>query len=200
VLLRGHCRDCRAPIPLRYPLVEFLAALLVLALLHGGREPREALLLFALGSALIVVTFIDLDHRIIPDAITIPFIVIAPAAAFLVGHITVKESLAGALVGGGLLWAIARLYALVRKQEGMGLGDVKLLAMIGGLQGWQSALFTLGTASVSGAAVGLLVMAAKRGRLNMEIPFGPFLALGAVVYMFAGPALIAWYLGLPPLF
>ena len=98
-------------------------------------------------------------------------------------------------MGGGILWLVATLYEKLRGREGMGMGDVKLLAMIGGMLGLQGALFTLLLSSVAGATAGLVLVAAKRTRLDTEMPFGPFLALGALVYMFYGTALVAWYFG-----
>lgn len=195
LLLGRRCRACKAVIPLRYPLVELLTAGLALAVLAAGFEPRLAILMFALGAALLVVTFIDIDHRIIPDAITLPSILVGPAAAFVLDHISVTDSLAGIVVGGGILWLVATLYEKLRGREGMGMGDVKLLAMIGGMLGLQGALFTLLLSSVAGATAGLVLVAAKRTRLDTEMPFGPFLALGALVYMFYGTALVAWYFG-----
>jgi leader peptidase (prepilin peptidase)/N-methyltransferase len=193
ILLGRRCRACKAVIPLRYPMVELAGAALAAGVVAEGFEPRLALLMFALGAALIIVTFIDIAHRIIPDTITLPSILIGPGAAFVVGHISVTESLAGIVVGGGILWLIAVVYERLRSREGMGLGDVKLLAMIGGLLGFKAALFTLLVSSVVGAVVGLVLMALKRNRLDSEIPFGPFLALAALVYMFHGAALVAWY-------
>ncbi len=195
VVLGGRCRACKAVIPLRYPLVELAAAGLAAGVVAAGFEPRLALLMFALGAALIVVTIIDIDHRIIPDAITLPSILVGPAAAFFIGHIRVTESVAGIVVGGGILWAVAAVYEKLRGREGMGMGDVKLLGMIGGVLGLEGALFTLLLSSVAGATTGLMLMAPRRTRPDTEIPFGPFLALGALVYMFFGSDLVAWYLG-----
>ncbi len=197
LVLGGRCRSCRGKISIRYPLVESTTAVLAWVLYVQGFEPRVLLLYTAITGALIVVTFIDIDHRIIPDMITIPSILIAPAVAFVLRNISVLDSLLGIVVGGGILWLIAEGYWLLRKQEGMGLGDVKLLAMVGGFFGWQGAMFTLLVGSVVGSFVGLAVMVARRGRLDMEIPFGPFLAAGAILYMLYGPRLIQWYLDLP---
>jgi len=197
LLLRGRCRACKQPISARYPLVEAATALLFWAIYQQSFEPRLALLHAVIVGSLLVITFIDIDYRIIPDVITIPSILVAPAAAFVIGHIGVVDSLIGIVVGGGILWSIATAYLLLRKQEGMGFGDVKLLAMVGGFFGWQGALFTLLVGSITGSFVGLAVMIARKGKLDMEIPFGPFLAAGAILYLFAGPRVISWYLGLP---
>jgi leader peptidase (prepilin peptidase)/N-methyltransferase len=193
LLLRGRCRSCEQPISARYPLVESLTALAWLALLRTGHDPREFALYAMLAAVLIVITFIDIDFRIIPDVITLPLILIAPAAALIIKHITVVQSLTGIVLGGGILWAIAEGYLRIRKQEGMGLGDVKMLAMVGGLLGWEGALFTLVMGSVFGTVFGLTAMVIRGGRLDMEIPFGPFLAAGCMLYMLGGPHLIGWY-------
>ncbi|MFQ5351500.1 MAG: prepilin peptidase, partial [Candidatus Binatia bacterium] len=140
--LRGRCRSCNKKISIRYPLVELLTALLFFGFSRAGFAPLEFLVYAAFGSALVVITFIDLDHYIIPDVITLPSLLVAPAVAFVVKQVTVVESLVGILTGGGILWFVAWLYERVRKQEGMGLGDVKLLAMVGGFLGWQAAIFT----------------------------------------------------------
>jgi leader peptidase (prepilin peptidase)/N-methyltransferase len=193
MLLRGRCRSCEQPISARYPLVESLTALSWLLLLRAGLEPRVFTLYAVLAAVLIVITFIDIDYRIIPDVITLPLVLIAPAAALVIGHISVIDSLVGIILGGGVLWLIAEVYLRLRKQEGMGLGDVKMLAMIGGLLGWEGALFTLIVGSVIGTAFGLAAMLARGGRLDMEIPFGPFLAAGCYLYTLGGPQLIHWY-------
>jgi len=191
--LGGRCRDCGRSISARYPIVELLTGLLFAAIWTHGFEPRVATLYSVLGAGYIVITFIDIDHKIIPDVITIPALWIAPAVAFVVGQLTFKSSLIGIAVGGGFLWAIAAGYELVRRQEGMGFGDVKLLAMVGAYQGWEAAVFALVVGSIIGTVVGLALMIARRGRLDMEIPFGPFLVAGALLHMFGGPRILAWY-------
>jgi leader peptidase (prepilin peptidase)/N-methyltransferase len=195
LLLRGHCRQCAAPISLRYPLVELLGGLAAVGAVCGFGLSAAALLVFAFLAALIVITFIDLDHQIIPDAISLPGIFVGFAAALLFGQPTWSESLAGILLGGGLLWGIAEGYARLTGREGMGGGDIKLLAMIGAFLGWKAIPVTLLIASLVGTAVGLALMLARGRDTKMAIPFGPFLAAGAVCALFWGDALIAWYLG-----
>lgn len=191
--LGGRCRDCGSRIPLRYPLVELMTALAFVAVWTKGFAPQVASLYCVLAACYIVISFIDIDHKIIPDVITIPSLWIAPLVALVVGQITLRDSLVGIAAGGGILWAIAAGYEKVRKQEGMGFGDVKLLAMVGGFQGWEAALFALIIGSVLGTIVGVGLMAARRGRLDMEIPFGPFLIGGAFLHLMGGPAFIDWY-------
>lgn len=192
-LLRGRCRSCGARFSARYPLVEALtAALFALVVAKDAPAPEIALDL-TMVSLLIVVTFIDIDHFLIFDRITLPTIWLSPIAAYLVGHVRAVDSLIGIAVGGGLLGGFAWLYERARGREGMGFGDVKLLAMIGGVLGWEAALFSLFAAAISGSVIGLALMVARGGRLDMAIPFGPFLAFGGVLYMLAGPALIDLY-------
>jgi leader peptidase (prepilin peptidase)/N-methyltransferase len=143
---------------------------------------------------LVVISFIDLDHRIIPDLISLPGIAVGFLLALFGPLATVKESLIGLLVGGGSLYLVAFAYEALTKREGMGGGDVKLLAMIGAWLGWKAILFTLFFASLSGTLIGGAVMLIqKEGRLY-AIPFGPFLAFSGLAYIFFGPELIAWYL------
>jgi leader peptidase (prepilin peptidase)/N-methyltransferase len=193
--LGGRCRDCATRISLRYPAVELLTAIAFAVLWSRGFPPPVATLYCVLAACYIVISFIDIDHKIIPDVITIPSLWVAPLVAVVIGQISLKESLIGIAVGGGVLWAIAAGYEKIRKQEGMGFGDVKLLAMVGGFQGWEASLFSLIIGSILGTIVGLSLMIARRGRLDMEIPFGPFIIAGAVLHMLGGPAIISWYLG-----
>ena len=200
VILGGRCRHCGAPFSARYPLVEVLTGVLFGLVAMQDLPPAQAALQMAFAAAMIVITFIDIDHFLILDVITFPAIAMAPLLALAVGHITVVDSLIGIALGGGGLWAFAWAYEKLRHREGMGLGDVKLLAMIGGLLGWPAALFSLFGGAVIGSLFGLLAVVLRRRRFDLEIPFGPFLALGSVVYMFAGPRLIELWLERPPLF
>jgi leader peptidase (prepilin peptidase)/N-methyltransferase len=195
LLLKGRCRDCGARIPLRYPLVETLsgafAAMAVARFGFGG----QAVLMFALIAALLVITFIDLDHRIIPDAITLPGIPVGLAASFGPGLISPLESLIGILAGGGSHFLVAWGYQLITQREGMGGGDIKLLAMIGAFLGWQGVLFTIFVASLTGTLAGMALIFRRRGNMKLAVPFGPFLAVGAIAYLFIGTELWSWYIG-----
>ncbi len=194
LLLRGRCRNCGAGISWRYPLVELLGGLTALAVVTRFGPGLPALVYFVFVAALIVVTFIDIDHRIIPDVISLPGIVLGPAASFLLPRTTLTDALLGILVGGGSLLAVAVVYKAVAKKEGMGMGDVKLLAMIGAFIGWRGVLFTIFVGSLVGSLVGfVIVLAQHRKDLKLAVPFGPFLSLGAILYVFAGPPLIDWY-------
>ncbi len=199
LLLRGHCRSCRVQISIRYPLVEFLTGAGAVATLSLYGFSPHFLISFAFLCALIVITFIDLDHQIIPDAITLPGIVVGFLAAFFLAEPTWKASLAGMALGGGVLWAVAEAYHWLTGREGMGGGDVKLLAMIGAFLGWPAVPITLLIASLTGTLAGITVILSQGRDSRTPIPFGPFLALGAVCSLFYGEALIAWYLGVTAL-
>jgi leader peptidase (prepilin peptidase)/N-methyltransferase len=193
-ILKGKCRNCGVKISWRYPLVEALMGAITLALfLRLGLSPLFFPLL-AFSAALLVITFIDLDHRIIPDVISLPGIVVGVILALAGISISIKSSLMGLLLGGGALFAVAYIYEAITKREGMGGGDVKLLAMIGAWLGWQAVLFTLFFASLLGTIIGGTVMLIQKEGRYYAIPFGPFLALAALAYIFFGPPLIHWYL------
>jgi len=194
LILRGRCRDCGARISLRYPVVELLSgAFAAMAVARFGLG-WQALLMYALIAAFLVITFIDLDHRIIPDVITLPGIPIGLAASFGPGMISPLESLLGILAGGGSLFLVAWGYQLVTQREGMGGGDIKLLAMIGAFIGWKGVLLTIFIASLTGTLAGMALIFRRRGDMKLAVPFGPFLAVGAIAYLFMGPELISWYL------
>ncbi len=193
VLLGGRCRNCGAPFSPRYALVEVLTGVLFGLVAMRGLPLDQTLLQMAICAAMVVITFIDIDHLLILNVITYPAIAVSPLLAALVGHISLTDSLVGIAVGGGGLFAFAWTYEKLRHREGMGLGDVKLLAMIGGLLGWPATLFSLFAGSIIGSVVGLASMLARRRGMDLEIPFGPFLAAASLLYMFAGPELIDWW-------
>ncbi len=196
ILLRGRCRHCRASIGIRYPLVELLTGILTVCVFMFFGITLTGLVYFLLVLALITITFIDIDHRIIPDIITLPGIPIFFLAAVFLAHLSVINSLLGILAGGGSLYLVALGYHLLTGQEGMGGGDIKLLAMIGAGVGWLGVLFTIFAGSVIGCAVGIFLMIKNRKGMKLAVPFGPFLSLGAVLYLFYGPQWINWYLNL----
>ncbi|MFZ0131087.1 MAG: A24 family peptidase [Desulfobacterales bacterium] len=191
--LGGRCRHCRAPISIRYPLIELLTALLALGLSFKYGLSIEAVIYFAFACVLIVITFIDIDHRIIPDRISLPGIFVFFMAALAVPSMNWRDALLGIVIGGGSLFLVAMVYHLLTRKEGMGGGDIKLLAMIGALIGWKGVLFTIFVSSAVGTLTGLAIMAATRQNMKLAVPFGPFLSIGALAYVFVGPQLISWY-------
>jgi len=178
---------------MRYPIVELLGGLFALAAYLKFGLGFETLIYYLFMAALLAVTFIDIDHRIIPDVITLPGIPIGFAASFALPAITTKDSLLGILIGGGSLFLVAWLYTLLTKKEGMGGGDIKLLAMMGAIVGWQGVLFTIFVASLVGTLAGFAVMLKSRKGMKLAVPFGPFLSIGAIMYIFFGTQLISWY-------
>ena len=198
ILLKGRCRQCGAAISLRYPIIELASGLTAVAVFTAFGPSIPALIYFTFISTLWVVALIDIDHRIIPDAISLPGIPIFFLASLAIPTLTVKDALLGILIGGGSLYAIAWGYSAVKKADGMGGGDIKLLAMIGALIGWKGVLFTLFASSALGTIVGIGIMMATGKNMKLAVPFGPFLSAGAVAYIFFGPRLIDWYLNLLP--
>jgi leader peptidase (prepilin peptidase)/N-methyltransferase len=193
IWLKGRCRDCDAPISFRYPLVEMMSGSFAVGLLLTFGLSLESLVYFVFISSLLIITFIDLDHKIIPDIISLPGIPIGLVASFALPTITFKASALGLLIGGGGLWFVAWAYNLIAHRDGMGGGDIKLLAMIGTIIGWKGVIFTIFTSSVVGSCVGITMMLIKGKNMKFAIPFGPFLSIGAIAYVFFGSQFIAWY-------
>ena len=194
--LKGRCRHCQIKFSLRYPMVELLGGLFALGTFLKFGLTLEALIYYLFFAALLIVTFIDIDHRIIPNVITLPGIPICFAASFALPTITYKEALLGILIGGGSLFLVAWSYRLITKKEGMGGGDIKLLAMMGAMVGWQGVLFTIFVASLVGTLAGLAAMLQSRKGMKLAVPFGPFLSIGSITYIFFGTPLIDWYFNL----
>ncbi|HPM41309.1 MAG TPA: A24 family peptidase, partial [bacterium] len=196
---RGRCRSCRGPISWRYPAVELISVALALLTWWRFGDPLEFLVYFPFFiTPLVIVSFIDLEHRIIPDVISIPGIFVGIGASALVapsgGRIDAAlGGLVGAVVGGLSLFLVAWIYEKLKKQEGMGGGDVKLIAMIGAFFGWRASIFILLMSSILGSLVGLSMILALRKDMKYAIPFGPFLAAAGVIYLFVGQRLILWY-------
>jgi len=193
-LLRGRCRYCKGSISLQYPLVEGITALSSLFLIIKFGPSLSYLFYFAFVAALIVITVIDLYHQIIPDVISLPGIGLGLLASLLIPQITLFNSLIGILLGGGSLFIVATFYQWLFKREGMGGGDVKLLAMIGAFLGWKAVLLTILLSSLIGSVTGILMMVVKGKDFKYAIPFGPFLSLGAVISLFYGEEIVRWYL------
>jgi len=213
IALGGRCRDCREPIALRYPLVELANALLWAALALRFGFGLQLFVLAALCSALLAITLIDVDHWIIPDAITLPGIAIGLAASFFLpprdslfaaflhhrlglgrlpgflASLGFWDSLAALLLGGGLFYLVA-----VVSRGGMGGGDIKLTAMMGAFLGMRDLGVAIFIGLLAGSAVGIALMIAGRKTRKDAIPFGPFLALGGICAVFWGRSFVEWYL------
>ena len=205
LILRGRCRKCGEPISVRYPAVELLTALLFAAIVGIFGLSVEAAVALVLACLLIVISFIDLEFQIIPDILSLGGLLLGVALSFVrtppffgreillhSGSLpAILQSLLGVLLGGGILFTIAKLYEVVRRTEGMGGGDIKLLAMIGAFCGITGVVFSLVAGSIAGALVGLPLMLVKGQGTKYAVPFGPFLSLGALLYVFAGDTLIS---------
>ncbi len=193
LFLKGQCSHCKISISLQYPMVELFTALLYGAVIH-----RFGLSLTALGyllfcSALVTIIWIDIYHQIIPDRISLPGIVLGFLFSFVNIRVTWLDSLFGLLAGGGILYAVAVLYYLLRKKEGMGGGDIKLLAMIGAFLGWQALLFVIFASSFIGSIVGILMISKQKEGSETRIPFGPFLSLAALTFLFFQENIFSFY-------
>jgi leader peptidase (prepilin peptidase)/N-methyltransferase len=191
--LRGRCRTCGSPISVMYPLVEVTTGVVFAggALVYGLSPLLFVRLAFA--CALIVLFVIDLQHRILPNVITLPGIAAGFVASVFLPPGWLSSAI-GILAGGSILFAIAEAYYRLRGIEGLGMGDVKMLAMIGAVLGWPLMLLTLVLASFAGSVVGVGLMASGRGGMQAALPFGTFLALGALVAAVAGDPILSWYL------
>ena len=197
LLLRGRCAFCGAGISARYPAVELLTGV-VFALHALVFEPGPLLLVrLAFAAVLIVLAFIDIDHRILPDSMTLTGIPLGVLASVWLPP-GWRDSLIGVALGGGMLWLIAEAYYRWRHVEGMGMGDVKMLAMIGAVLGWRAVIVALVLSSFSGALVGVLMMSRAKDGMRYALPYGTFLSLGALVASLVGEPLVAWYVSFYP--
>ena len=198
LLLRGRCGFCKIPISIRYPLVELITGFLALGLLLTFGLTPTALFYFIFSAVLVAISFIDMDHQIIPDKLSLPGILIFSTSWVFVPQIHFISVILGILAGGGIIYLVDALYFIIRKQHGMGGGDIKLLAMIGAATGIKGIFFTLFTGSVFGTLGGVaaIALSKKPNKTQAKIPFGPFLSIGAVLYIFWGEPLIRWYFNL----
>jgi len=194
ILLKGRCRHCHRPISFQYPLIEGITAFGSAILFVKFGPSLSYLFYFAFLASLIVITVIDLHHQIIPDVISLPGIGVGLLASLIIPQINFLDSLIGVLLGGGSLFLVATVYQWLFKREGMGGGDVKLLAMIGAFLGWKAVILTILLSSLIGSITGVIMMVLKGTDFKYAIPFGPFLSLGAVISLFYGENLIRWYL------
>ncbi len=196
ILLHGRCRSCQNPISWRYPLVEGLTGILFALTVARFGVTLQAAFLVSFLCGLEVVSFIDLDHQIIPNAITLPGIPLGLLSGLLLGQPPFLDRLIGSLAGAGFLYLMLFYGGVMYGQEAMGEGDLNLIALVGAFLGWKGVAVTILVGCMVGSVVGLSLMALRRVSRRQHIPFGPFLSLGAVVALFWGGELIAWYLRL----
>ena len=222
ILLRGRCRSCSVRISPIYPAVELLVASLYLGLfiIHkdqvtaGSWLPLIVDIVFV--SLIVPLVFIDLHHKLLPNAITYPGLVLLLVLRalspdlWMVSHtprwfglewaplwaVSLFGSLLGALAGGGSLWLVREAYYRLRHVEGMGMGDVKMMLMVGAFLGWQLTLLTIFIGSLLGSFVGVLLISLRGGSMKMQIPFGVFLGPAAIIALLVGQQFIEWYVGM----
>ena len=194
LVLRGRCRTCHERVSVMYPIVELVtAALFVAGYLIYGWTPLLAVRL-AFACAMVVLFVVDLQHHLLPNVITVPGIVIGFVLSLFLPP-GWQSSLIGLVAGGGVLFAIAEAWYRLRGIEGLGMGDVKMLAMIGAFLGWKLMLLTLVLSSFAGSVIGVGVIALGRGSMKSALPFGTFLAVGALTAAVAGDVIVDWYIG-----
>ncbi|NKB82153.1 MAG: prepilin peptidase [Nitrospirales bacterium] len=193
-LLRGRCRQCRMPIAFRYPFVELSNGLGYVATLWTFGMTGSTVLYSLFLSILLTITWIDIGHYIIPDSLSLPGLSLGLMGAATVLPIEFLDAVFGVVLGGGVLWIVVVLSPYLFGKEGMGRGDIKLLAMIGAFLGWESVLMTLMLAAIVGSLIGMGLILGKFMNRGQYMPFGPFLALGAVCSLFFHTQIIDWYL------
>jgi len=191
-VLRGRCRTCGESISLMYPLIELLTAGVFVATYAVFGPGWLLLVRLVFGAAMIVLFVIDLQHQILPNEITLPGIAVGLAASF-VAEPGWRDALIGAVAGGGALWLVAWGYEKLRHHEGMGFGDVKMLAMIGAFLGWKLMLLTLVGASLLGSLTAGVLMVSGRAGWQSKLPLGTFLAIAAIPVSLVGEPVVEWY-------
>ena len=196
LFLKGRCASCSNPISARYPIVEAITALLSLVVAYKLGATEQALLYIAITWALVALTFIDIDHMLLPDQITLPLVWLALIAAVLGYTVTPADAIIGAACGYLSLWSVFWLFKLLTGKEGMGYGDFKLLAVFGALLGWQSLLTIILLSSVVGATIGIALLTIQGKDKATPIPFGPYLAIAGWITMLWGEQLQANYFNL----
>ena len=196
LILKGKCASCNNPISIRYPAIEAITALLSLVIAYTFGATEQALLYIVITWALVALTFIDIDHMLLPDQLTLPLVWLALIAAVAGITITPSDAIMGAAFGYLSLWSVFWLFKLVTGKEGMGYGDFKLLALFGALLGWQSLLTIILLSSVVGAIIGIALLSIQGKDKASPIPFGPYLAIAGWITLLWGNHLESAYFNL----
>ncbi len=196
LLLHGACRGCGIRISFRYPAVELLTGLLTLLLVWQHGPTMELASSFLFCSAMVVLIFTDYDHQILPNPVTVPGTVVGFLFSLFPGGVSWTDSLIGLVLGWGAIVGVSWAYRRLRGVEGMGMGDAKMMALVGAFLGWQSVLLVLVLGSFLGSLAGVFLLATGRGGLQAKLPFGTFLGIAGLVALFFGETIISWYLGL----
>lgn len=194
VWLRGKCSSCKAPISVRYPLVELLTALLSAAVAWRFGYGWEAAAGITLTWCLVALSFIDYDTQLLPDSITLPLIWLGLLLSLHPVWVSSDTAIVGAVAGYLLLWSVYQAFRLTTGKEGMGFGDFKLLSALGAWFGWKMLGVIVLLSSAAGAVVGILLMALRGHGRDKPIPFGPYIALAGWIAMMWGESLLNWYL------
>ncbi|WP_408734148.1 prepilin peptidase [Paraburkholderia bannensis] len=189
LILRGRCSQCGTRVSLRYPAVEIASALCAVAALLAFGPTGKALATFALSATLIAASMIDLEHHLLPDAITLPLVWAGLLVNLADTFTDLHSAVIGAVAGYLALWSVYWIFRLLRSIEGMGHGDFKLLAALGAWLGWAALPQIIVISAVAGAVVGVAATLSGRMRFEEPLPFGPYLAVGAFVTLFAGTPL-----------
>jgi len=193
-LLRGKCHSCHSNISLRYPFIELLTGLAFVSTFNTHGPTLVSLIYFMLIASLIVIAWIDIDFYIIPDVISIPGILIGFLSSVFILNLNWLDSLIGIALGGGSLLSVAIIYKLIKNKEGMGMGDVKLLAMIGAFLGWRPIIFIIFASSFLGSIIGATYLIFSKEDSSKQIPFGPFISIATILYIFFGKQIINLYI------
>ena len=196
LILKGKCASCSNPISIRYPAIEAITALLSLVVAYTFGATEQALLYIVITWALVALTFIDIDHMLLPDQLTLPLVWLALIAAVAGITITPSDAIMGAAFGYLSLWSVFWLFKLLTGKEGMGYGDFKLLALFGALLGWQSLLTIILLSSVVGAIIGIALLSIQGKDKATPIPFGPYLAIAGWITLLWGNQLQSAYFNL----
>ena len=196
LFLKGRCSRCRERISVKYPLVELLTGILFLLCYEKFGASLSFFSAVIFSSALVVITFIDLEHKIIPDTISLTGILVGFLFSFFMPDLDWPDSLLGIILGGGALYLVIWVYYLLTKRIGMGGGDIKLLAMIGAFLGWKAIPFVIFISALAGSIIGIVFLAVTKKGRNYQIPFGPFLAFAAELQLFYGEKIYSIYLNL----
>lgn len=194
LFLKGRCKQCALPIPIRYPLIELLTALVSTATIYHFELTLAGGFSLILVWSLIALSIIDLDHQILPDDITLPMVWVGLLANIFSVFTSLESAVLGAIGGYLSLWTIYWIFKLLTHKEGMGYGDFKLLALLGAWLGWQALPLIILCASLMGSVMGLMLIGLKKHTRSTPMPFGPYLALAGVIALFWGPGLTIFYL------